>query len=189
MAAQLEPGTWNVRSDFLTVLKTMQQIGDRQRMLAAHRSLISDERLPLVVTEQRSIKHLEGRVLGHGEDEDIKNFGRHYMLLEGTDAKIHLIYYTNELEEVRSRGQLDVNTFVKLRKSFKSGQPLLYIENLGNSERLLNSKKYFQQKAWLSLRHGELISDKIWGGWLGCYQEKLASAITVIKQQGLQAER
>lgn len=34
-----------------------------------------------------------------------------FMLLEGTDAKIHLIYYTPDLEEARSRGQLGANAF------------------------------------------------------------------------------
>ena len=53
------------------------------------------------------------------------------MLLEGTDAKIHLIYYTPELEQARSRGQLGVNSFVKLEKKFDNGRPLLDVENLG----------------------------------------------------------
>src|SRR5207237_9965285 len=97
LATEARPGSWDIRSDFLTVLKAMQQVADRQKTLSAHRALLSDERLTLVVTEPRNIKHLEGRVLGHGEDETGKNFGRHYMLLEGTDAMIHLIYYTPEL--------------------------------------------------------------------------------------------
>jgi hypothetical protein len=167
----------------------MQQVSDRQMMLAAHRLLVSDERLPLVVTEQRSIKHLEGRVLGHGEDESTKNFGRHYMLLEGTDAKVHIIYYMNELEEARSRGQLDVNSFVELRRIFNNGQPLLHIESLGNSEKLLDNKKYFHQRAQLFLRNGECTPNETWGGWLGCYEEKLASAITAAQQRGMQIER
>src|SRR5436305_2607269 len=93
-ATPCETGTWSIRSDFLAVLKAMQQVADRQKTLSAHRALLSDERLPLVVADPRSIKTLDGRVLGHGEDENGRNFGRHYMLLEGTDAKIHLIYHT-----------------------------------------------------------------------------------------------
>jgi hypothetical protein len=62
------------------------------------------------------IRQLAGRVLGHGEDEAGKDFGRHYLLLEGIDAKIHLIYHTPELEAPRSRGQLGANSFIELPK-------------------------------------------------------------------------
>lgn len=178
LTAQAEPGTWSIRADFLTVLKAMQQVSDRQRMVAAHRVLASDERLPIVVTEQRSIKQLEGRVLGHGEAEDGKNFGRHYMLLEGTDAKIHLIYYTPELEEARSRGQLGVNSFVKLKKKFENGRPLLAVENLGDSEKLLGNLKHFRQRA-RGYSRMEDPSGQPWGGWLGRYGDRLTSFVNV----------
>jgi len=182
LTAQAEPGTWSVRADFLAVLKAMQQVSDRQRMVAAHRVLVSDERLPLVVTEQRSIKHLEGRVLGHGEDEDGKNFGRHYMLLEGTDAKIHLIYYTPELEEARSRGQLGVNSFIHFKKRFDNGRPLLTMENLGDSESILNDAKHFRQRA-RDYSRVENTSNELWGGWLGRYGDKLRSAVTIVRKE------
>lgn len=188
LATQAERGTWCVRGDFLTVLKAMQQIGDRQRMLAAHQALVSDERLPLVVTEQRTIKHLEGRVLGHGEDEDGTNFGRHYVLLEGTDAKIHLIYYTPELEEARSRGQLGTNSFAKLQRKFENGSPLLAVENLGDSEDLLNKLEYFHQKAQFP-REG-VNANQTWGGWLGRYRTRLAAAIDArAKKEDIAIER
>jgi type IV secretory pathway VirD2 relaxase len=189
LATQARPGTWSVRADFLMVLKAMQQIGDRQRMLATHKALVSDERLPLVVTEQRSIKYLEGRVLGHGEDDDGRNFGHHHMLLEGTDAKIHLIYYTPELEEARSRGQLGVNSFVKLMKSFENGGPLLTIKNLGDSEELLDNTKHFLQKARSHL-NTESATEEFWGGWLGRYRDRLTLAnITAEKESGTRLGR
>jgi len=40
--------TWRVRQDFENVLRAMQRSADRQKMLAAHGVLMSDERLPLV---------------------------------------------------------------------------------------------------------------------------------------------
>ena len=175
LSTQAEPGTWSVRADFMTVLKVMQQIGDRQRMLAAHQALVSDERLPTVVTEHRSIKQLEGRVLGHGEDEGGKNFGRHYMLLEGTDAKIHLIYYTPALEEARSRGQLGVKSFVKLQKKFENGRSLLVVENLGDSEKLLDNPKHFRERS-RGYSRVDNATNELWGGWIGRYRQRLASA-------------
>jgi len=94
---------WRVRRDFETVLRAMQRAGDRQKALAAHAEMLSDPRLPLVVTNTRDITELEGRVLGHGEDEGA---GRAYLLLEGTDAKVHFIYQNSAIAEARRAGKL-----------------------------------------------------------------------------------
>jgi hypothetical protein len=59
----------------------MQRSGDRQKTLAAHGALMSDERLPLEVLDLRSLTTLEGRILVHGEEEAS---GRNYLMLEGT---------------------------------------------------------------------------------------------------------
>ncbi len=175
LADRAEPGTWKVRSDFMTVLKALQQTADRQRTLAANQALVSDPRLPLVVAELRNIQRVEGRILGHGEDEGGRNFGRHYLLLEGVDAKIHLIYYTPELEESRSRGQLSVNAFVRLQKQFQNGRPILLAENLGDAEKLLNDRKYFREAAGKRNTGANAASDQIWGGWLGRYRAQVVS--------------
>src|SRR5579875_2541256 len=101
---------WRVRRDFETVLRAMQRVGDRQKALAAHAEMLSDPRLPLVVTNARDISELEGRVLGHGEDEST---GRAYRLLEGTDGRFTSFTRTRQsgkpgapanCEPVRSRG-------------------------------------------------------------------------------------
>lgn len=188
LANPLAHGTWNVRSDFVAVLNAMQQVTDRQRTLAAHRALVSDERLPLVVTEPREIRQLEGRVLGHGEDESGRNFGKHYMLLEGVDAKIHLIFHTPEMQEARSRGHLSPNSFIKLQKRFENGRPLLDLESLGDSGELLKNKGYFRRKARLGLRSRDAITDESLSGWLGGYRDALMAARRALSQ-GIEAER
>src|SRR5882762_2514210 len=90
LAHFVRPHQWSVQSDFENVLRTLQQSGDRQKMLAAHGALLSDQRLPLQVTNLRQLQRVEGRVLLHTEDEQT---GKRYMLVEGTDAKVHLIYH------------------------------------------------------------------------------------------------
>lgn len=169
-------GEWLVRRDFETVLKAMQRTKDRQKMLASHGALLSDERLPLVVLDLRKLKSLEGRVLAHGEEEDGKAAGRHYLLLEGTDAKVHLIYYTPEMEEARSSGKLRANSFVRLQKQFEDGRPVLEIEDFGDADRLLRNRRHLVGRA------KELRSDRVvpvgtaWGGWLGRYHAALTKA-------------
>jgi hypothetical protein len=163
-------GVWLVRRDFETVLRAMQRTNDRQKMLASHGALVSDERLPLVILDLRKLKTLEGRVLAHGEEEAGKGAGRHYLLLEGTDAQVHLIYYTPEMEEARSRGKLRTNSFVLLQKQFVNGRPVLEIQDLGDSERILNNRQHLANRAKSLAAHGSPSLEDRWSGWLGRYQ-------------------
>jgi hypothetical protein len=128
IAEELGLGTWLVRRDFQTVLRSMQQVADRQKMLAKHGALISDPRLPMQVADLRKLKVLEGRVLVHGEDEQT---GRTYMFLEGVDAKVYVVYHTAEIVEARSRGLLQPNSRIRLRRYFENGRPLLEVEDRG----------------------------------------------------------
>jgi type IV secretory pathway VirD2 relaxase len=95
LAESTGPKTWRVRRDFESVLRAMQRSVDWQKTLAAHGALMSDERLPLNVLDLRDLTTLEGRILVHGEEE---SSGRSYLMLEGTDARVHYIYYTPEME-------------------------------------------------------------------------------------------
>ena len=144
LAEQIASETWRVRRDFETVLRAMQRVADRQKMLAKHGALLSDERLPVEVLDFRKLKTVEGRVLVHGEDEQN---GRAYMLLEGVDAKVHLIHHTNEISDARSRGQLRPNAFVRLRRLFENGRPLLEVEDHGDADKLLRNRVFLKQWA------------------------------------------
>ena len=133
---------WLVRQDFETALRAMQRLGDRQKVLAAHGVTVSDTRLPLVMFDLRRCTTLEGRILVHGEDEAT---GRTFMMLEGTDAKVHCIYHTPEMAEARGRGGLRPNGFVRLRKSFENGRPVLEMEELSQSERLTIDRHHHEE--------------------------------------------
>src|SRR4029077_8916469 len=124
LARSIAPQQWTVQSDFETVLRTLQRSSDRQKMLAAHGAQLSDPRLPVEITDVRKLKIVEGRVLLHAEDE---GSGRRYLLLEGIDAKIHLIYHTDSIEEARRVGKLAVNSFVRLEKRFSGRSPQVNI--------------------------------------------------------------
>jgi type IV secretory pathway VirD2 relaxase len=80
MAESAGSNTWRVRRDFENVLRAMKRSADRQKMLAAHGVLMSDERLPLVVLDFRRLTTLEGRILVHGEEDTGRQAGRSYSL-------------------------------------------------------------------------------------------------------------
>jgi type IV secretory pathway VirD2 relaxase len=49
---------WSVHSDLQTVLRAMGEAKDRQRTLAAHRTVLSDTRLPVRVTDPATLEQL-----------------------------------------------------------------------------------------------------------------------------------
>ena len=89
------------------------------KLLWAIQAWFSDERLQMTVLDLRSLTNLESRILFQGEEE---SSGRGYLTLEGTDARVHYIYYTPEIEAARNRGALRANSFVQLRKSTVDGR-------------------------------------------------------------------
>jgi len=176
LAARATPNLWRVRDDFEDVLQAMQRSADRQKMLAAHGVLMSDERLPLVVLDLRGLTTLEGRILVHGEEENGRQSGRSYLMLEGTDGRVHYVYYTPEMEVARNRGGLRANSFIRLHKSFADGHPALEIDELGDSESILRNKGYLRETAQRLTRRGIILQEDGWNGWLGRYQKALHEA-------------
>jgi len=170
LAARADRHYWLVRGDFEDVLRTMQQTNDRQKMLARHAALVSDERLPLQMTSLSAMSVLEGRVLGHGHEE---NSGRPYLLLEGVEGKIHFLWQNLEIQAARRQRLLRVNSFVRIEKQFASTRPFLKIEDLGDSRKLLQNDAYFRRTASRLLQNGASEIDPSWGGWLGKYQKQL----------------
>jgi type IV secretory pathway VirD2 relaxase len=165
---------WSVQADFENVLRTLQKSGDRQKMLTAHGALLSDKRLSLEVTTLRQLQSVAGRVLLHTEDEQT---GKRYMLIEGTDAKVHLIYHTVAIEDARAEGKLRVDNFVRIEKRFANKKPTLHVDDLGDANALLQNSTHFQKEADLLLRRGVHEVQPSWGGWLGQYQTKLQTEL------------
>ena len=185
LAESTGPKTWRVRWDFETVLRAMQRSADHQKTLAAHGALMSDVRLPLAVLDFRQLTTLEGRILVHGEEE---SSGRSYLMLEGTDARVHYLYYTPEMEAARHRGGLQANAFVRLRKLFNEGRPVLEIDELGDAESILRNKLHLRETAQRLVRRGIIPKDDAWDGWLGRYQKALEETATTLERQRVTKE-
>jgi type IV secretory pathway VirD2 relaxase len=171
LAEGLGQSLWRVRGDFAEVLRMMQRTRDRQRVLAAHGALLSDERLPLAMTDFRELTHLEGRVLAHGQEE---YSNRMYLMIEGVDGKVHFLYQTDEIEQARQQGKLRVNSFARIEKQFsKEGRPALHVEDCGNAFDLLHNNTHFAKAALSLIHQGVTQVERTWGGWLGQYQDAM----------------
>ena len=141
---------------------------------------MSDERLPIEVLDPARLTSVEGRVLVHGQDEQT---GRNYLMLEGTDAKVHYIHYTPEMEEARSRGEIRANSFIRLRRLPVARTLMLDVVDLGDAEMLLNNPRHFGEVARQLLKRGIIPTEDGWGGWLGRYQSALCTTTREIEER------
>jgi len=169
---------WLVRSDFQTILQAIQNATDRQRALTQHGALLSDTRLPIRLTDAKQLQQpLEGRVLGHVEDE---RTGRAYMILEGTDHNVHFIWHTTEIESARHQRKLAPNAFIRINPHSGSSETFLVIADLGSSEQLLSDVNYLRNKVQALMQRGIVPQENGWGGWLGRYEHRLTHALQQI---------
>jgi hypothetical protein len=146
---------------------------------------MSDDRLPVVVLDFRELTTVEGRILVHGEEE---TSGRRYLMLEGTDARVHYFHHTPEMEAARNRGGLQTKEFVRLRKVFPDGRPALQIDELCDAESILRNKLHLRETAQKLIRHGIIPKDGGWDGWLGRYQKALAETAIALERQRVTKE-
>ncbi|HUM05424.1 MAG TPA: DUF3363 domain-containing protein [Terriglobales bacterium] len=160
LAARTARHAWLVQGDFENILRTLQRTTDRQKMLARHAALVSDERLPLQVTPLSAISVLEGRVLGHGHEEGAD---RPYLLLEGVEGRIHLLWQNPEIKVARRQGLLRVNSFVRIQKYVVGARLWLSVQDLGNSWKLLHNEVHFRETALRLLQNGVLAVDTLVG--------------------------
>jgi hypothetical protein len=153
---------------------------DRQKTLNAYGALMSDERQAIAVPDWRQTPAVEGRILVHGQDEAS---GRSYLMLEGTDGRVHFIRYTSEMEEARAQGRLRTNSFARLRRLFVDGEPSLEIEDLGRAEDLLKDRRHLAETAKKLIKRGVIPAEDGWGGWLGKYQAAVREAALQLEEK------
>ena len=171
LAARAGPASWIIRHNFGEALRAMQQLSDRQKTLAAHGVIVSDPRLPLRFTASTAIRELEGRVLGHGQEDST---GRPYTLIEGMDENIHFIYQDESIESARRHGRMRANSYVRLRRAPANRRGGLLVDDLGDAEALLDDRRFITAAAQRLLKRRPHFDEvPRWSGWLGRYHTKL----------------
>jgi hypothetical protein len=110
-------------------------------------------------------------------------------MLEGTDAQVHYLYYTPEMEAVRNRGGLRTNSFIRLRNLFTVGSPALEIDDMGDSEAILRNKRHLGDQAQRLIQRGIVPQEDGWNGWLGRYQKALSAAALESQRLAKESER
>jgi type IV secretory pathway VirD2 relaxase len=89
LAERIGERSWRLRPDLETALREFQRAHDVLKTRARHQELISDPFAPLVRTELRPGLVLIGKVVGTGLADEAAD--RRYVLLEGTDGRVHYV--------------------------------------------------------------------------------------------------
>ena len=177
LARKTGPLTWVVDRSFEQALRQVQIGNDRLKSLHEQRHTLSDPRLPLVATELRNVRRLSGKVIGTGLDE---SRGIPYLLLEGTDAKVHYLYQDGALNEARRKGQLQPGAFVEIERQFIQGgdgrkRAQIVVTDRGPAEALLTDQKHLARDALRAAKgQPSLPRESGYGGWLGRYHKAVA---------------
>lgn len=187
LARKTGPLSWTVNKSFEQALRQIQMANDRLKSLHEQRATLSDPRLPLVATDTRNLKRLAGRVIGTGLDE---NRGMPYLLLEGTDAKVHYLYHDRAIDEARRAGKMQPGSFVEIERSFVQGEDgrkraQIVVTDKGSAEALLTNQKHLSREALRgAINQPELPEPGTFGGWLGRYHQAVALRAAQLVSQG-----
>lgn len=187
LARKTGPLSWKVDKSFEQALRQIQTANDRLKSLHEQRTTLSDPRLPLVSTDTRNVKRLAGRVIGTGLDE---NRGIPYLLLEGTDAKVHYLYHDRAIDEARRAGKMQPGSFVEIERTYVQGEdgrkrPQIVITDKGSAEALLTNQKHLSREALRgAVNQPELPEPSSYGGWLGRYHRAVSIRATQLVSQG-----
>ena len=173
LAQRPGPNVWHVRQDFDNVLRAMQRSADRQKTLAAHGVLKSDERLPMAVLNLRRLTTLEGRILVHGEEETVVRPDAVTSCWKERTGGSTTSPTRRKWKRHGATGGLRTNSFIRLRKLNIEGRPAMEIDDMGDSEAILRNKRYLGETAQRLIRRAVVPQEDGWNGWLGRYQKAL----------------
>ena len=98
--------------------------------------------------------------------------GKRYMLVEGTDAKVHLIYHTGRDRGSAQPRETRGERFRSHRETIRKKETRLARNDLGDANALLQNSSLLQQRSGALIRRGIHDVQPVWGGWLGQYQDE-----------------
>jgi hypothetical protein len=105
--------TWKLDPNTHQVLREFGRVHDISRTLANGRMRVSDPNAAVVFTRLADGEALHGRLIGTGLDESARE-GSRYVLIEGTDGRIHFVAQTASIERARGERRLRLDSFVSL---------------------------------------------------------------------------
>ncbi len=112
LAPKIDSSSWQLAPNLERTLRERQLAIDIIKSRARHRDQMLDKRAPLAVTTLAPGQELTGRVVGTGLENEARDRG--YLMLEGTDGKLHYLRQTPAIIRARGEGKIGVGEIVTL---------------------------------------------------------------------------
>jgi type IV secretory pathway VirD2 relaxase len=190
LARKIDSASWRLEANLERTLRERQLAIDIIKSRARHRDQILDQRAPLAVTKLAPGRELTGRVVGTGLENEARD--RRYLMLEGTDGKLHYLHQTPAIIRARGERKIGVGEIVTLaaREFEKDGRKVNYlrVEQHGTLGSLQADKQIGNRLDLETLKAVERdgqIDTRSWKGFAGKWRQAMEDRLPVLEQDGL----
>lgn len=194
LARKIDSTSWRLEANLERTLRERQVAIDIIKSRARHRDQILDKREPLTVTKLAPGQELTGRVVGTGLENEARD--RRYLMLEGTDGKLHYLHQTPAIIRARGQGKIGIGEVITLeaREFEKDGRKVIYLRveqhgELGamQADKQIGSRLDLQ--ALKTIERDGRINKRGWKGFAGIWRRAMNDRLPVLEQAGLIARR
>lgn len=190
LAQKINSASWRLAPNLERTLREHQLAIDIIKSRARHRDQILDQRAPLAITKLAPGQELTGRVVGTGLENEARD--RRYLMLEGTDGKLHYLRQTPAIIRARGEGKIGIGEIVTLeaREFEKDGRKINYIrvEQHGELHAMQADKQIGSRLDLETLKTIERdgrIDARGWKGFAGRWRQAMNDRLPVLEQAGL----
>jgi type IV secretory pathway VirD2 relaxase len=190
LARKIDSASWRLEANLERTLRERQLAIDIIKSRARHRDQILHQRAPLAVTKLAPGRELTGRVVGTGLENEARD--RRYLILEGTDGKLHYLRQTPAIIRARGEGKIGIGEIVTLeaREFEKDGRKVNYIrvEQHGELHAMQTEKQIGNRldlEALKTNERDEQIDTRGWKGFAGKWRQAINDRLPLLEQAGL----
>lgn len=190
LASKIDSASWRLAPSLERALRERQLSIDIIKSRARHQSHMLDKRAPLAVTKLAQGQELTGRVVGTGLENEARD--RRYLMLEGTDGKLHYLRQTPAIIRARGAGRIAIGEVVTLeaREFEKDGRKVNYLRVDQHGD--LRSMQADQQIAnrldldtLKTVERDGRIGKRGWKGFAGKWRQAMEDRLPALEQAGL----
>lgn len=190
LANKIASASWRLAPNLERTLRERQLAIDIIKSRARHREQMLDKRAPLAITTLAPGQELTGRVVETGLENEARD--RRYLMLEGTDGRLHYLYQTPAIIRARGEGKIATGGVVtfEAREFDKDGKKVRYmrVEQHGELRSMHTDKQVGNRldlEALKTIECGGRIDKRGWRGFAGGWRQAMEERLPALEQAGL----
>ncbi|HVB80619.1 MAG TPA: DUF3363 domain-containing protein [Candidatus Binataceae bacterium] len=190
LARKIDSASWGLAANLERTLRERQLAIDIIKSRARHRGQILDQRAPLAITRLAPGQELTGQVVGTGLENEARD--RRYLMLEGTDGKLHYLHQTPAIIRARGERRISVGEVVTLaaRDFDKDGRKVNYLRverhgELGDMQADKQIGNRLDLETFGAIGRDGRINMRGWEGFAGKWRQAMNDRLPMLEKAGL----